>query len=241
MKEVNYTVINHVAREKLGLTWFEYGLADLIYNLSNNPKGDYPGWCYASKPTISKILGVSEREVYRMIEKLIKLNLVEKHPVTKHLKVTPDWYELVIIKTPDQMAVPLTTSHDTPDQMAGHTPDQMADNKDIYNKDNNKTNTIVLQKAGYGDPGINEVSQYFLAAMGIPKEDCSQRQSRQYWKLLLNESKTGVSGVKWLIDQLVLDTFYKHNITSSKDLYYNRIKIVARRRGETSGKVAIQT
>ena len=71
--------------------------------------------------------------------------------------------------------------------------------------------------------------------MKIPKEDCSQKQSRQYWSLLLKESERGIDGVKWLIDLASQDQFYKSNITSSKDLYYKRVKILSRKRGEHDG------
>ena len=89
------------------------------------------------------------------------------------------------------------------------------------------TNVLI----GFGNPNINELSLYFLRVFQLPKEDCSKSQSRQYWQHLLRESKTGVQGVKWLIDQAYQDEWYKNNITSSKDLYYKRIKIIARKRG----------
>lgn len=90
---------------------------------------------------------------------------------------------------------------------------------------------------GFGNPEINEVSSYFLKVFQIPKEDCSQKESRRYWYLLLNESKQGAFGVKWLIDVARQDDYYKNNITSSKDLYYKRVKLLARKRG-TSPKTA---
>ena len=102
----------------------------------------------------------------------------------------------------------------------------------------NITNVIVKQE--YGNPDINELTKYFLIRMSLPEEDCSIKQSRQYWNLLLKKSKTGITGVKWLIDLASQDEFYKSNVTSSKDLYYKRIKIIARKRGEHDGsKVSI--
>ncbi len=132
---VNYTTINHVARERLGLSWLEYGLADLIYNLSNNPKNPAQGWCYASKPTLAKILGISEREIFRMLNKLIEVGLVEKQEQTKYLKTNSNWYEMVVIKTHDKMAVPMTESQGDTDQMSVLTHDQMSVYKDNNNKD----------------------------------------------------------------------------------------------------------
>lgn len=97
--------------------------------------------------------------------------------------------------------------------------------KDTISKD------IVQAKPVYGNISINEVGGYFLTAMDIPKEDVSKDHSRRYWNLLLKESKTGVDGVKWLINIAATDEFFRNNITSSKDLYYKRVKLIARARG----------
>ncbi len=102
-----------------------------------------------------------------------------------------------------------------------------------------KNITNVIVKTDKSNPDINEVAKYFLEVMQIPKEDCTQRQSRQYWHLLLKESKTGVKGVKWLVDQVKKDEFLAPNTTSSKDLYYKRVKVIARQRGSRP-KIAIQ-
>jgi len=110
--------------------------------------------------------------------------------------------------------------------------------KNVKNVKNDKEITNVIKE--FGNPDINKLVEYFPMRMQLPKEDCSQRQSRQYWNLLLKESRTGVAGVKWLIDLAYNDEFYKNNISSSKDLYYKRIKIIARKRGEHDGsKVSI--
>lgn len=113
-----------------------------------------------------------------------------------------------------------------------HTKDNIT--KDIITKDNT-TNVV---KQSFGKEEINEVSAYFLEQMKIPTEDCTKQQSRRYWYHLLRESKTGVSGVKWLIDQAAADEFLRNNITSSKDLYYKRIKIISRKRG-SGPKIAV--
>lgn len=94
-ERISYTTINHVAREKLGLSWLEYGLADLINRLASNPESQFPGWCYASKETLAQNLGVSKQAVHKLIIRLVAKGLVEKNPITKHLKITIDWYKTV--------------------------------------------------------------------------------------------------------------------------------------------------
>lgn len=103
----------------------------------------------------------------------------------------------------------------------------------LQKKDKETITKEIIHKnvLGFGKPEINELSAYFLQVFQLPTEDCPKGQSRQYWNHLLKESKTGVAGVKWLIEQAHEDEFWKNNITSSKDLYYKRVKIIARKRG----------
>lgn len=100
-----------------------------------------------------------------------------------------------------------------------------------YTVDNTDINTNVLIQKVYGNPEINQLKDYFLEVLKLPKEDVPVKQSRRYWSLLLKESKTGLDGVKWLVDLAAQDEFFRNNITSSKDLYYKRVKLIARRRG----------
>ncbi len=102
---------------------------------------------------------------------------------------------------------------------------------------NNNTKVLVnsLQNSQgsktFGNQDINEVASYFLGKMGLPTEDCAKGLSRQYWNTLLKEKGRGVEGVKMLIDLASQDEWYRNNITSSKNLYYNRVKLVSRKRG----------
>lgn len=234
MQEVNFTIINHIAREKLGLSWEEYGLADLIYHLSSNPDSEIEGWCYASKDHLAKILCVSRREIHRMINTLLTLKLIEKSENTKFLKTTSLWYKTVITKS-NNSSQGVTKSHIKVRPNVTQDSDQMSHNNNIYNnnnKDNVNTNVLTEKSkiSPFGNSDINLLASYFLEKMQIPKEDCTQKQSRQYWNLLLKESKTGIEGVRWLIELAAADGYFRANITSSKDLYYKRIKLISRRR-----------
>lgn len=133
--QISYTTINHVARKELGISASEYMVADLIYNLSSNPKGSIQGWCYASKETMAEMLDIDSRTVFRAIDTLVTKGLVEKHPDTKHLRTTSLWYESVIIKPSDKMSYPATNSQKASDKMSVEDSDKMSYNKDINNKD----------------------------------------------------------------------------------------------------------
>src|SRR3972149_6697397 len=75
MEKLNYTTVNHTARIELDLSIPEYCIADLIYNLSNNPTND--GWCAVSKEWMGQQLGMTKRNVKKIIVKLIKKNIIQ--------------------------------------------------------------------------------------------------------------------------------------------------------------------
>jgi len=142
-RDINYTVINHIAREELDLTWVEYGLADLVHNLSNNPQTTNR-WCYASKERLASMLGVSKQYVHKMINKLIEQGLLERHEETKHLRTTQSWFDVVIIKSEDkdskQSLPPVNKVYSDSKQSLLRDSKQSLPNNDIYNKDNNNDN-----------------------------------------------------------------------------------------------------
>jgi len=66
-----YTTILHDKRKQLGLTINEYCFLDSVYHLSRKK-----GYCYKSKKNFAEFLGISERQVYNMIDKLIEKQLL---------------------------------------------------------------------------------------------------------------------------------------------------------------------
>jgi len=99
-ESLQYTIINHVARKKLGLTLLEYSIIDSIYNLSNNPRNN--GYSTASKQYIADWLGCSKRSVINTIAKAINQGLVEKPAELRsaqdsRLRTTQKWYDNVIM------------------------------------------------------------------------------------------------------------------------------------------------
>ena len=76
----------------------EYCIADSIYHLSNNPKSEIKGWCFASKKHIAKFLGTDESRIFRTLPKLIKNGFVEKSDdVRGYLRTTQKWYDNIVI------------------------------------------------------------------------------------------------------------------------------------------------
>jgi len=69
------TLIDHEIRQKYGLTLTDYCILDSIYRLSKNNK--FNGWCVATRQYIAEFIGISTKQVGRIISKLHDLELVE--------------------------------------------------------------------------------------------------------------------------------------------------------------------
>lgn len=88
-----FCVIYHPVRVELGLSSDEYIIIDSINTLSHNQ--DHP-WCTQSKEKIATFTGISERTVYRAIQKGIEKGLIEKNE-RGDLRSTRDWFERVVV------------------------------------------------------------------------------------------------------------------------------------------------
>jgi DNA-binding MarR family transcriptional regulator len=88
-----FTIIYHPIRVELGLNNNEYIVIDSINQLSHRP--DHP-WCIQTKKQIAAFTGISERTVYRAIERGIDLGLIERSE-RDELRSTANWVETVTL------------------------------------------------------------------------------------------------------------------------------------------------
>jgi hypothetical protein len=155
---INYTIINHEARVRLGLTINEYCVFDLIHNLASNPKNAQMGWCYARKETLAGYLDLGRATVFRAIKKGLDLSLLEKHPDQPALlKATSNWYDTVLIKTESQYETDrLKTGHQT-SQSETDLSIKMRTNKDIDKEINNDRSHQKNLRKKNGISAIGEV------------------------------------------------------------------------------------
>lgn len=90
-----YTVIIHEAKTRMNLTVNEYVLADSVHKLSGNHSAT-SGWCHASKAHLARVLGVSERSIFSLLNKLRDSGVVETHPDRPSLlRTTRKWHNTV--------------------------------------------------------------------------------------------------------------------------------------------------
>ena len=169
----SFTVINHEARIKMGLSWLEYGLADLIYNLSNNPNSEFAGWCYASKETLAKMLGTTKQTVHTILNKLERNNIVERNPVTKHLKITIDWYKESIIKSSKETLPTVKKLYSNGKETLPKGSKETLHNNNNINKYNNNIKEIYKEKKKFSSlkditpEVIQEIADKYKAPIGF--------------------------------------------------------------------------
>jgi len=138
MSTLNYTTIHHETRKSLGLSANEYMIADLIYNLQNNPKSKHPGWCYASKDSLADTLGLTRNGIQKLVNKLVKLKLLERDGEQSHLRTTQDWYEKVVcINQPEGRIQRMQGAHTTYAGGAYKVTKNPGYNNNIYNNNEN--------------------------------------------------------------------------------------------------------
>jgi predicted transcriptional regulator len=178
----DYTVIQHKARKALDLSFIEYVIADEIYHLSNS----HLGWCYKSKANIAERFGISERMVFKAIQKLVDLGLVEKNE-NKQLKTTQKWYENVISKDYEQSAETMNKVHSDYEQSAVETMNK------VHTKVTIESNIKTLDKSkgheAYGKAEINEMFEAWEQVVGYAITGNSQKNRNACNNLLKKYGK----------------------------------------------------
>lgn len=170
---ITYTTILHQARDELGLSLNEYALADIIYQLQNNPTSEHKGWCYSSKKYLGKCIGVSEQAVHGILNKLYESGLLEKQEETKHIRATDKWYRCVVLmkesmNAKESLAILKKVESDTKETLVGNTKESLVNNN---KRDNNKIN---IESISYlEDIPIRDIEEF------TTKFNISERQLKE--------------------------------------------------------------
>jgi len=124
----------------------------------------------------------------------------------------------------------------------------MTENYDtISNKDNSKKDIVIkntlskdkVETREYGNPNINKIINYLKEKFHLKELDGSTKQNRNYANLLIKKvgGEKYLDGLLALIDFASQDKWWSDKITSTKDLYYNVVKIYqkAKNKGRSIG------
>ena len=135
---LNYTNIQHNFRKENKLSLNEYVLCDMIFYLSKKSDSKVPNWCFMSKETMAKEIGLSKQSIITLIKKLCELGYIEKQEVTGFVKTTSIW-ELVYF-TDGKLSLPVEQNsfNFSKESLPHDGKESLPNNNNLYNNKENK-------------------------------------------------------------------------------------------------------
>lgn len=192
---------------------------------------------WISNSQIIEMTGLKKQNVWRELSELITCKIVIK--IDDKLKLNKNYSEWIHLKKSSKVITEKESSKVITRVIKIDTKVINIDgHKRQYTKDNTTKEITTNVVREFGNSQINECRDYFLKVFELPDEDGSKKWNRIYWANLIRKSRSGVVGVKWLIDLAHEDEWFRNNITSAKQLSNNQMKIMNRRRSSVP-KIAV--
>lgn len=89
------TSIDEQARRDFDISRDDYALCAYVQFRIADPRAKNAGWCCDPKEEIADWVGISRPGLYKMIDRLSRLNLLEIDAATGFLRVTVEWIEVI--------------------------------------------------------------------------------------------------------------------------------------------------
>lgn len=89
------TSIDEQARRDFDISRDDYALCAYVQFRIADPRAKKAGWCCDPKEEIADWVGISRPGLYKMIDRLSRLNLLEIDAATGFLRVTVEWIEVI--------------------------------------------------------------------------------------------------------------------------------------------------
>lgn len=155
MARAIYTTIIFSIRDILGISNSEYIFCDQVHKLSKD------GWCKAKQTFLANNLGISDRGVRKMADRLIDLGLIEQGATGKY-KTTDRWYKTAVLEEAEQSStfedrnkVPQEAEQSS-SQKRNKVP-QKAEQSSSTKENKYKTNFLKLKENKESDPdGVDD-------------------------------------------------------------------------------------
>ena len=95
MRETPFTPIYEQAKSVLGISRDEYALCHYVQFWSTDPRSKKPGWCDEKKESLAKWVGITRPGLYKMVDRLENISLLESDPATGFLRITTKWLDTI--------------------------------------------------------------------------------------------------------------------------------------------------
>lgn len=93
--ELTFTTIEEPARAVFGISRDEYALCNYIQVWSSYPGNRVPGYCDRTRQQMADFIGMTERGVRKMLERLTAIGLVEPSASARYYRITVAWFDEV--------------------------------------------------------------------------------------------------------------------------------------------------
>lgn len=84
-----FSHINEYARKSFDISRDDYALCDYLHYRSADPRMKMPGWCTDPKDEIADFVGITRQGLYKVLDRLSRLGLIEMSPSTGFSRATP--------------------------------------------------------------------------------------------------------------------------------------------------------
>lgn len=193
-----YVTLDFQTRKNLEITMMEYALAERIYFLAFNKGNKFPGWCWASKPTLADDVGYSRKGIFNAIKNLESKGYIERNeqgwitPTIKYHNIARDTGS--VESTHIGYKVPTGSVESTQPDSVESTPN----NKSIINKEVN----IKLHSLKFSEENIQGDSEDVFSEEGQEEIPVEPKKKANPFKLSDDEIRFVDSYYKGFIEEI---------------------------------------
>lgn len=193
---------------------------------------------YIAYSQITELTGINKSHISRELNELIERKIVTKIGNKIGInKIISDWSyqklpKLVTDKHYKKLPKSVTRVTKTGNKKLPKSVNTI-EKKETYTKEIS-TKVDTDKSVTYGNPDVNQLIAHVQEKFELPVLDDSQKMNRQYANLLLRKFG-GIDNCLKLIDIASEDEWNRNNLTSLKKIYYNGVKILAKKREPKAG------
>jgi uncharacterized phage protein (TIGR02220 family) len=151
MSDLPFTHIYERARQRMQITRDEYALANYVQTWAGYPGSSRPGWCDRTLEQKANFIGITPRGLTKMQNRLIEASILEKDPLTSHVRATKVWFEIVHEAKSEEVKRPVPireqSSHEEGEQSSQKTGNKVPSKKEQSSQ--GKGNKVPTHNKGF--------------------------------------------------------------------------------------------